>query len=435
MIYEPSREKMSRPDLEQLQIERLQATLHRARANVGFYRQALSEDRVDISRVRSAADLTRLPFTTKEDLRKEYPYGMFAVPLHDVVRIHSSSGTSGKPIVTGYTRNDLQVWTGLMARVLSAAGVDGKDFAQIAFHYGQSTAGMGFHQGAERVGASVIPSSGESSARQIMMMRDYRTTALMGTPSYALHLAWMLEEQGVALSELALRVGIFGAEPWSEGLRAELERRLGIKAYDIYGLAELLGPGISFECEERKGLHINEDHFIVEVVDPVSLEPVKPGQKGELVFTTLTREACPLIRYRTGDLASLMPELCPCGRTSVRMSRLAGRTDDMIIVDGVNIFPSRVEEAILGVEGLRPSFRILVDRRADGTDSVVVQVEASPDFAFLDEMGKVEALKTALQDKLSDDLGISLAVSLVEPKSLGDPDGKKFKRVIDNRKI
>jgi phenylacetate-CoA ligase len=359
---------------------------------------------------------------------------MFAVPLHDVVRIHSTSGTTGKPIVVGYTRNDIQIWTNLVARVLASAGVTNRDFAQIAFHYGQATAGMGFHYGAERLGASVIPSSGESVNRQIMMMRDYRTSALISTPSYALHLACALEEQGISLSSLALRVGIFGAEPWSERMRGELESRLGIRAYDIYGIAELLGPGVSFECEHRNGLHVNEDHFIVEVIDPASMEPVAPGESGELVFTTLTREACPLIRYRTGDIARLDSEPCPCGRTGIRMSRPSGRTDDMIIVDGVNIFPSQIEEAILGIQGIRPYYRIVLDRLPDGSESIDIQVEASPDFPFLDEMGQVEKLKSSLERRLRDELGLPLSVSLVEPKSLGSPDGTKFKRVVDKRK-
>lgn len=434
MIYDPANESLPRPDLEQLQIERLQATLYRARQNVGYYRQTLDGDKVDIERVRSLSDMRRLPFTTKKDLVENYPYGMFAVPLHDVVRIHSTSGTTGKPIVVGYTHNDIQVWTKLVARVLSAAGINNRDFTQISFHYGQTTAGMGFHYGAERIGASVIPTSGESPGRQIMVMRDYRTSALISTPSYAMHLACALKEQGISLSELALRIGVFGAEPWSEKMRAELETMLGIKAYDNYGLAELIGPGVSYECENRNGLHVSEDHFIIEVIDPDTLESVRDGEQGELVFTTLTREAYPLVRYRTGDIASIIREPCTCGRTSVRMSRLAGRTDDMLIVEGVNIFPSQIENAILGIEGLRPYFKIVLDRLSDGTETIVVQVEASPDFPYLDELGKVEKLKTQLERRLSEDLGLPLRVSLVESKSLNCPDGSKYRCIVDNRK-
>jgi phenylacetate-CoA ligase len=433
MIYDPAKECMSAPEIEQLQVERLQATLFRARANVGFYKQALDPAKLDIEKIRGLSDLRRLPFTTKEDLRRTYPYGMFAVPLHDVLRIHSTSGTSGKPIVTGYTRNDLETWKRLVARVLSAAEVNERDFTQISFHYGQSSAGMGFNAGAEALGASVIPSSGESLGRQIMMMRDYRTSVLISTPSWALHLACAIEEQGIALGELNLRVGIFGAEPWSEKMRAEIETRLGLKAFDNYGLTELIGPGVSFECELHEGLHVNEDHFIMEIVDPDSLEPVKPGDPGELAFTSITREACPLIRYRTGDIARLIPGHCACGRTTVRMSRLTGRTDDMIIVEGVNVFPSQIEQAILGIEGIRPYYQIALDRAVDGGETISVRVEASPDFPFLDEMGRVEGLKDKLERRLLDDLGLRVSVSLVEPKSLGSPDGKKFSRVVDKR--
>lgn len=433
MIYDPANESLPRADLEQLQIERLQATLYRARQNVEFYKQALDGGKVDIETIRTLDDLRRLPFTTKGDLVRNYPYGMFAVPLHDVVRIHSTSGTTGKPIVVGYTHNDIQIWTRLVARVLSAAGVDNRDFAQISFHYGQTTAGIGFHYGAERLGASVIPLSGESVGRQIMVMRDYRTSALISTPSFAMQLACAIGEQGIPLSELALRVGIFGAEPWSEKKREELESRLGIRAFDNYGIAELIGPGVAYECERRDGLHINEDHFLVEVIDPETLEPVPPGESGELVFTTLTREACPLVRYRTGDIASLVSEPCPCGRTTVRMSRLSGRTDDMIIVEGVNIFPSQIEKAVLSIDGLRPYFRVVLDRLADGTETILVQAEASSDFPDLDRLGEVEKLKTRLESRLTDELGLPLTVSLVEPKTLDCPDGKKYRCILDRR--
>jgi phenylacetate-CoA ligase len=432
MILEPKFECMPRADLEQLQTERLQATLFRARQNVAFYRHALAEDRADISEVRTLSDLRRLPFTTKDDLKANYPYDMFAVPLHDVVRIHSTSGTTGKPIVVGHTRNDVQHWTNLVARVLASAGVDQRDFVQVCFHYGQASAALGFHYGAERLGACVIPASGESASRQVMVMRDYRTSVLVSTPSYALHLAQTIEDLGVPLSELNLRAGIFGAEPWSERMRAEIERRLGLTAIDNYGLTELAGPGVSFECERREGLHVNEDHYLVEVIDPATLEPVPDGQEGEVVFTTLTREAFPLIRYRTGDIASIISEPCPCGRSTRRLTRLSGRTDDMIIVEGVNIFPSQIEESILGVEGLRPNYQIVLDRK-DGNDSISIQVEASSDFPFLDELGQVERLKSKLEGKLKEELGLRVSVTLVEPRSLGSSDGRKFRRILDRR--
>jgi len=432
MIHDPKAECMPRADLEQLQVERLQATLFRARQNVAFYRDALSEDKVSIEDVKSKDDLRLLPFTGKDDLKANYPYAMFAVPLHDVVRIHSTSGTTGKPVVVGHTRNDLAHWPSLVSRVLASVDVDQRDFVQVCFHYGQASAAMGFHYAAEKLGACVIPASGESASRQAMIMRDYRTSVLVTTPSYALHLASALEELGISLSELNLRAGVLGAEPWSEKMRGEIERRLGIRAIDNYGLTELTGPGVAFECEKRNGLHVNEDHFIVEVVDPRTLEPVKPGEQGELVFTSLTREAFPLIRYRTGDIASVDPSPCPCGRTGARVSRLQGRTDDMMIVEGVNIFPSQVEECILGVEGLRPHYQIVLDRK-DGKDTVAIQVEASSDFPFLDELGQVERLKGKLESKLKDEFGVRISVTLVEPKSLGSPDGRKLRRIVDKR--
>ncbi len=432
MIYDPVNEKMERSDLEQLQLERLQSVLQRVRRNVGFYKEKLNT--VDIESIHSIKDLQKLPFTTKKDLVQNYPYGMFAVPLHDTVRLHSTSGTTGKPLVVGYTHNDIQIWRQLIARIYSAAGVTNHDFVQISFHYGQSTAAMGFHYGAEKIGASVIPSSGESITRQLMVMKDYRTSCLIGTPSYALQIASALSTQQLTLPELALRVGIFGAESWSEKTREEIESKLGIKAFDNYGITELVGPGVSFECEMRNGLHINEDHFLVEVIDPKTLENVPAGEKGELVFTSLTREAYPLIRYRTGDIASLLTEPCSCGRTTVRMSRLEGRTDDMIIVDGVNIFPSQIEQCIIGVSGIQPYFKIELNSQDDGTETVCVQIEASADFPYLDELSKVEALRKQLETKIQESLGIKITVQFVEPKTMSVPDGKKYKRIIDNRK-
>jgi phenylacetate-CoA ligase len=432
MIHDPKAECMPRADLEQLQVERLQATLFRARQNVAFYREALAEGRLDIGDVKSPADLRLLPFTGKDDLKANYPYNMFAVPLHDVVRIHSTSGTTGKPIVVGHTSNDLAHWTSLVSRVLCSVDVDQRDFVQVCFHYGQASAAMGFHYAAEKLGACVIPASGESASRQVMVMRDYRSSVLVTTPSYALHLATAMEELGISISELNLRAAVLGAEPWSEKARGEIERRLGVRAIDNYGLTELVGPGVAFECERRDGLHVNEDHFIVELIDPKTLEPVRPGEPGELVFTTLTREAFPLIRYRTGDIASIIPGPCPCGRTGARITRLSGRTDDMMIVEGVNIFPSEVEECILGVEGLMPNYQIILDR-VDGNEKISIHVEASSDFPFLDELGQVERLKGKLESKLKEELGVRVSVTLVEPKSLGSPDGRKFRRVIDKR--
>jgi phenylacetate-CoA ligase len=425
-------EKLDREDLEQVQVERLQATLNRACQNVAFYREKYDELGIDIGKVRSLADLAELPFTTKEDLRASYPYGMFAVPLKDIVRIHSTSGTTGKPVVVGYTAGDISVWTGLCARVLRGAGVTEHDLAQIAFNYNLSSAGLGLHYGAERIGASVVPSSGESVAKQVMVMRDYKTTALIGTPGYALHIASYLRENRIHPDELRLRVGLFGAEPRSEAMRAEIEDGLHIKAYDNYGLTELIGPGVSFECLERDGLHVNEDHFIVEVIDPATLKRVAPGEEGELVFTTITKQGFPLIRYRTGDISGLIEGDCPCGRKLARMRRVSGRIDDMIIVDGVNVFPSQIEEILLKVEGIEPHYRIVIDR-VDGSDTVEIQAEVSEDFPFLDEGAKVNALRGKLQARLDESLGIRTRATFVEGKTLERSEGAKLRRVVDRR--
>jgi phenylacetate-CoA ligase len=425
-------ERLDREDLEQVQVERLQATLNRACQNVAFYREGYERLGIDIGGVKSLADLARLPFTTKEDLRRSYPYGMFAVPLKDIVRIHSTSGTTGKPVVVGYTANDVSAWTVLVARVLRAAGVDEHDLAQIAFNYNLSSAGLGFHYAAERIGASVVPSSGEGVGRQVTVMRDYKTTALIGTPSYALHIASYLRERGISPEELRLRVGLFGAEPWSEAMREEIERGLGIKAYDNYGLTELIGPGVSFECSERNGLHVNEDHFIMEVIDRETLEPVRPGEEGELVFTTIAKQGFPLIRYRTGDVSAVMEGSCPCGRKLARMRRVSGRIDDMIIVDGVNIFPSQIEDALLKIEGIEPHYRIIVDRK-EGVDTVEVQAEVSEAFPFLDEAAKVAALRARVQAQLDESLGVRTFATLVEGKTLDRSEGSKLRRVVDRR--
>jgi phenylacetate-CoA ligase len=425
-------ERLDREDLEQVQVERLQATLNRACQNVAFYRESFERLGIDIGKIKSLRDLAELPFTTKEDLRESYPYGMFAVPLKDIVRIHSTSGTTGKPVVVGYTANDIAVWSSLTARVLRAADVTEHDLVQIAFNYNLSSAGLGFHYGAEKIGASVVPSSGENVGRQVTVMRDYKTTALVGTPSYALHISTYLRERRIHPGELRLRAGLFGAEPWSEAMRDEIERGLHLKAYDNYGLTEVIGPGVSFECSERNGLHVNEDHFIVEVIDRNTLKPVSPGEEGELVFTTITKQGFPLIRYRTGDISGLVEGTCPCGRTLARMRRVSGRIDDMIIVDGVNVFPSQIEDALLKIEGIEPHYRIIVDRE-EGIDSIEVQAEVSEDFPFLDEAAKVEGLRRSLRSHLDETLGIRTRVTFVEPKTIERSEGSKLRRVIDRR--
>lgn len=432
MIFDKEYECLEREDLEQLQVERLQASLNRVYQNVAFYQKSFDKNQINSDKIKSVSDLQNIPFTTKNDLRESYPYNMFAVPLRDIVRLHSTSGTTGKPIVVGYTQHDIQVWTGLIARILTAVGISDHDFVQIAFNYNLSSAGLGFHYGAEKIKASVIPSSSENMARQINVMKDYKTTALISTPGYALHIAKTLEELSIHPEELNLKIGLLGAEPWSENMRSEIERGLHIKAFDNYGLTELIGPGISFECEHRKGLHINEDHFIVEVVDPKTGQLLKHGEEGELVFTTITKQGFPLIRYRTGDISSLIEGKCECGRTLIRMNRLSGRTDDMIIIDGVNVFPSQIEEALLEIEGVAPHYLIILDR-ISGEDKMEIQIEASDQIPSFDELGKLEVLKQKLQKHLDASLGLKSTIRLVEPKTIKRSEGSKLKRVIDRR--
>jgi phenylacetate-CoA ligase len=432
MYWEPEQERMDREELAQLQLERLESTLNRVYRNVPFYRRKFDEMGISPEDFGSLDDLSRLPFTTKEDLRRNYPYGLFAVPLREVVRIHASSGTTGMSTVVGYTRNDIKTWSNLVARILAAGGVTKDDVVQISFGYGLFTGGFGLHYGAERIGASVIPASSGNTARQIKIMMDFRTTALVGTPSYAMLVAETVREMGIPPSALCLKYGLFGAEPWSEGMRQEIQDKLGIVATDNYGLSEVIGPGVSGECLERRGLHINEDHFLVEVVDPETLLPVPEGGRGELVVTTLTKEAFPMIRYRTRDLTSLMPGPCPCGRTGRLMSRVAGRTDDMLIIKGVNVFPSQIESVLFEIEGTEPHYQIVIDRKG-AMDDVTVLVEAAESI-FFDQMRRQSGMVETIRKRLAHELGISVAVKLVEKKTLQRFEGKA-KRVVDNRKL
>ncbi|HSH13222.1 MAG TPA: phenylacetate--CoA ligase, partial [Desulfurivibrionaceae bacterium] len=356
MYWETDKECISREDLAQLQLERLQATLCRVASHVPFYRKKFKELAISPEDISSLDDLRKLPFTTKQDLRDNYPYGLFAVPLREVVRIHASSGTTGQATVVGYTHNDIKNWASLVARILTGAGVTKDDVVQIAFGYGMFTGGFGLHYGAETVGASVIPMSSGNTKRQIQIMQDFRTTALVCTPSYALLLADVMEEKGINPNALSLKYGLFGGEPWSEAMRREIQDKLNIIATDNYGLSEVMGPGVAGECQERNGLHLNEDHFLVEVINPETLEPVAPGEIGELVITTLTKEAFPVVRYRTRDLTRLLPGPCPCGRTLTRMQRVLGRTDDMLIIKGVNVYPSQIEEVLFDIEGTKPYY-------------------------------------------------------------------------------
>ncbi len=432
MFWQAEYECMDRDELAQLQLERLQSTLNRVARNVPFYRARFEALDIDPDDFYSLDDVRRLPFTTKADIRDNYPYGLFAVPLREVVRLHSSSGATGKPTVVGYTRNDVSKWSDLVARVLCAGGLDRDDVLQIAFGYGLFTGGFGLHYGAERLGVSVIPSSSGGGRRQIQIMQDYRTTALACTPSYALHLADLMNEMGVPLSSLSLKWGLFGAAAWSEAMRAEIQERLGVVATDNYGVSEIMGPGVAGECLEQSGLHVNEDHFLLEIIDPESGEPVVDGEVGELALTTLTKEAFPMVRFRTGDLTRRIPGICGCGRTLARIDRIMGRTDDMLIIKGVNVFPSQVEDVLMRIENAEPHYRIEIDR--DGhLDRATVFVEVSQDFAF-DLAGKHQELIETVKRRLASELGVTFEVKLAEPKSM-DRSGAKIKRVFDRREL
>ncbi|MBP1751859.1 MAG: phenylacetate--CoA ligase [Geobacteraceae bacterium] len=430
-IWDPTYECMPREDIEQLQLERLQATLNRVYKTVTCYRKKFDEAGINPEDVQSLSDLAKLPFTTKEDLRLNYPYGMFAVPLREVVRIHSSSGTTGKPTVVGYTKNDLKTWANLVARFMTAAGVTHDDVVQIAFGYGLFTGAFGLHYGAEAIGASVIPMSSGNTEKQIMIMQDYKTTALVCTPSYAITMASRMEQMGVDPKGLSLRVGLFGAEPWSEAMRREIENRLCIKATDNYGLSEIIGPGVAGECEYRCGMHLFEDAFIAEIIDPETCEVLPPGSVGELVLTTLTKEAFPMIRYRTRDITSLDYSPCDCGRTIVRMKKTMGRTDDMLIIRGVNVFPSQIEEVLFDIEGCEPHYQLVVGSEGS-MDVLEVHIEVTENI-FFDEMKRQRAFLEHVERRINSVLGVSVTVKLVEPYSITRHEGKA-NRVIDNRK-
>ncbi|MBJ6800789.1 phenylacetate--CoA ligase family protein [Geomonas propionica] len=431
-IWEPEYECMPREEIEQLQLERLQATLNRVYKNVTCYRTRFKELGIVPEDVRSLADLAKLPFTTKEDLRLNYPYGMFAVPLREVVRIHSSSGTTGKPTVVGYTKHDLKVWSSLVARFMTAAGVNSDDVVQIAFGYGLFTGAFGLHYGSETIGASVIPMGAGNTEKQIMIMQDYRTTALVSTPSYAVTIAERMEKMGIDPKGLTLKVGLFGGEPWSEAMRREIEERLGITATDNYGLSEVIGPGVAGECLCKRGMHISEDHFIAEIIDPDTGAVLPPGSVGELVLTSLTKEAFPMVRYRTRDITSLDYEKCECGRTMVRMKKTMGRSDDMLIIKGVNVYPSQIEDVLFAIEGCQPHYQLVVDRKG-ALDTLEIRIEVTENI-FFDEMKKQKAFLDKVEKKIDSVLGVGAVVKLVEPNSIPRAEGKAC-RVIDNRKI
>jgi phenylacetate-CoA ligase len=432
MIFNPEYECMDREALRALQLRRLQTTVAWVHERVPYYRRRLDDLGLRPRDIRSLDDVRRLPFTDKDALRDTYPFGMFAVDLEQVVRVHSSSGTTGKPIVVGYTRGDLATWTECTARVSAAAGITQKDRVQMAFLYGMFTGGWGMHYGIERIGATVIPAGSGNTERHIMMMQDFGTTALVGTPSYALYLAEVGEKMGIDLAALPLRVGLFGGEPSGEGMRSEIERRLGIRATDNYGLSEVMGPGVSGECECQCGLHLQEDHFICEIVDPVTGEPVPDGEEGELVITTITKEAFPVLRYRTHDLTAINQVPCTCGRTLARMTKVRHRTDDMLIIRGVNVFPSQVEDVLLKIEGIEPHYLIVVDR-VSGMDSLEIKIEVAEEI-FSDVMADMVAFTSRVSDRLQSVLGLSAKVMLVEPGTIERSVGKA-KRVLDRRSM
>ncbi len=433
MIFNMEYETMPREALEAIQLRRLQTTVERVYANVPFYREKFKEANVTPADIKSIDDLKRLPFTTKQDLRDRYPYGMFAVPMDHVVRIHASSGTTGQSTVVGYTARDIKTWAELMARSLMAGGATRNDIIHNAYGYGLFTGGLGVHYGAEALGASVIPVSGGNTRRQVVIMKDFSPTIITCTPSYSLHLAEVAEEMGVSFRDLKFKFGVFGAEPWSETMRLEIERKLNLVAVDIYGLSEIMGPGVSIECHEAKrGLHVFEDHFIPEIIDPQTLETLPYGEVGELVFTTITKEAFPVIRYRTRDITSLNPEPCICGRTHIRMNRVTGRSDDMLIIRGVNVFPSQIENVLMEIEGVTPHYQLVVDREGS-LDMLTVMVEVNEGM-FSDEVKELQAIQKKITKNIKEFLGVSASVKLVESKAIARSEGKAV-RVIDNRKI
>lgn len=429
-MFQPELETMGRESLEALQLERLRTQLARVYVNVPLYRRKFDEGGFRPEQVETLADLARVPFTVKDDLRSAYPFGMFAVPLRDIVRVHSSSGTTGQVSVVGYTRGDVERWSDLMARTLACAGATADDVVQVAYGYGLFTGGLGAHYGSERLGAMTIPVSGGNTARQVQILKDFGVTVLACTPSYALLIAETAASMGIDVKSLPLRVGVFGAEPWSEAMRDQIEDAMGITAVDIYGLSEVMGPGVAAECVHRNGLHVFEDHFLIEILDPQTMKPVSDGEQGEVVFTTLTKEGIPVIRYRTRDISRIVPGNCACGRTFRRMERVTGRTDDMLIIRGVNVYPSQIEQVLMSIDGVAPHYQVVLGKRGS-MDTVEVQVEVGPEFAF-DEIRELEALQRAVAGAIASALAVSVDVKLVEPRAIQRSEGKA-KRVVDLR--
>lgn len=434
-IWNKEFETMPRKDLGKLQLERLKALVERTAQTSPFYKKKFAEAGVNAGDIKSLADIAKLPFTTKEELRYNYPWGMFTVPLKDVVRVHASSGTTGKPVVGGYTRADLEMWAEVMARTVTAAGIDENDVVHNGYGYGLFTGGLGFHIGAEAVGATVVPASAGLTKRQLMLMEDFGATVLTCTPSYSLVIAEEAAAEGIDIKErLKLRVGVFGAEPWTQKMREEIEAALHLDAYDIYGLTEMIGPGVSVECQHHTGLHIFEDHFYPEIIDPSSGEPLGYGVEGELVFTTLTKEAMPIIRYRTRDRTTLHAEKCACGRTIVRMEKVLGRTDDMLIVRGVNIFPSQIERVLLEFGDLEPHYQIIVDRGKHELDTLEIWVEGADELFMPVDTHHIDELEQEIKTRLQEALIIKCSVKLMKPRTIERSLGKAV-RVVDKRKL
>lgn len=433
MIFNRDIESRDVTAIRKQQLENLRRLTERMYKNVPFYKKKFDASGVTPSDLGSLEDLARFPFTTKDELRETYPYGLLAVPEEDILEIHTSSGTTGTPVVGAYTKHDIDIWSEAMARTLAMAGAGPDDVVQNAYGYGLFTGGLGVHYGARRLGTNVIPISAGNTKRQLTVMRDFKTTLLTCTPSYSLFLAEVAKEEGFNFEEMALRAGCFGAEPWSDGMRTEIEEKLSCKAFDIYGLTEIIGPGVSSECEVQDGLHINEDFFYPEIIDPATGEPLPEGEKGELVFTTLTKEGTPILRYRTRDITYLYRDDCPCGRKTVKMHRLLGRTDDMLIIRGVNVFPSQIEQVLLRIEETEPHYQIIVDRGASHLDEIEILVEMNGNI-FSDETKNLERIREKITQEIRSELGVNALIRLVEPKAIERSMGKA-KRVVDKRML
>ncbi len=433
MIWNPKAECDNREDRKIQQLYSLKKLVRHVYETIPFYKRKFDEAGVKPDDIQSMADIAKLPFTTKDELRDTYPYGLLAVDEKEIVEIHTSSGTTGTPVLAAYTKNDMEMWSEVMARCLCMAGGTPDDVVQNGYGYGMFTGGLGVHYGSHKLGCHTIPVSSGNTKRQLMMMRDFKSTILTCTPSYSLFMAETAREMGIDFKDLSLKAGIFGAEPWSDNMRKEIEDKLNLQAYDIYGLTEIVGPGVSSECEAHNGLHVNEDHFYPEIINPETGEVLPEGEKGELVFTTITREGTPIIRYRTRDITWLWHDDCPCGRTTVKMHRLLGRTDDMMILRGVNVFPSQIENVLMRIEETEPHYQIVIDRGESHLDEVELQVEVEPSF-FGDETKSLERIKNKISSEIKQELGISMKIKLVEPKSIARSEGKA-KRVIDKRKL